>query len=206
MRFACINIESEIEYKIPAEIKDLKVGLVSTSQYMHQLEGLKKEFKNSIVAGQVLGCNASNALNIQEEVDIYYFLGEGRFHPLEIAWKTKKPVYISNGDKISEEEINNYNKKRQGHRTKFHMAETIGILVTTKPGQNRDQEAIKLMQDIKSKTEKKAYILIDNTFNIDSLEDFNNIDIFINTACPRLEHNKVIPMDLIQNELKEINN
>ena len=72
-----------------------KIGLVSSIQYHHKLEEAQKIIKNSIIAGQVIGCDASSCIKIKDKVDSFLFIGTGRFHPIEIAIKTKKPVYIA---------------------------------------------------------------------------------------------------------------
>ena len=88
---------------------DGKVGLVASAQYIHKLEEAQKLIPNSIIAGQVLGCNALAAKKVENEVDSFLFIGSGPFHPIEIAVKTKKPTYMANPNtnefsRVSEEE------------------------------------------------------------------------------------------------------
>ena len=49
---------------------------------------------------------------------------------------------------------------------------------------------LKLRKEIKD-----SYIFIDNTFNLSTLEDFSDIDIWINTACLRIEDKSIINME-----------
>ena len=186
MQTCFIDIESKITFKIPQSLKGKKIGLLATSQYLKQLKSLK--IPNSIIGGQILGCNAKNAIKIKDKVDAYFLLTQGRFHAIEIATQTGKPVYIATGDKITKKEIEDYEKKRKGRINKFLHAKKIGILVSTKPGQKK----LKLAEALKKKIKKPCYLLIDNTFDIPSLENFNDIDIFINTACPRIEGKNIV--------------
>ncbi len=46
-------------------------------------------------AGQVSGCNYSNAKSIASEVEAFLFVGGGMFHALGIALGTSKPTIIA---------------------------------------------------------------------------------------------------------------
>jgi len=188
MKKVLIPINSTIKLKVPREVINKKIGLLATSQYINQLKEIK--IPDSIYGGQVLGCNVSNALKIKDKIDVFFILTEGRFHALEVAFQTKKPTYTATGDKITEKDIEGYEKKKKGLLNKFFAAKKIGILVSTKPGQFQLKQA----EQLKKKIKKPCYIFIDNTFDIPSLEDFNDVDIFINTACSRIESKNIIQM------------
>ncbi|MEM4266943.1 MAG: diphthamide synthesis protein, partial [Candidatus Nanoarchaeia archaeon] len=82
-----------IEAKYNKDIKGIlkkvkikgKVGLLTTAQHIHQLKEAQKIIKNSIIGGQILGCNFKNAEKIKNKVDCFLFIGSGDFHPLELA-------------------------------------------------------------------------------------------------------------------------
>jgi 2-(3-amino-3-carboxypropyl)histidine synthase len=196
MKKLLININSKIKIKIPKELKNKKVGLLTTSQYLNQAKEIAKE-NNFIFGGQVLGCNANLASKISNKVDAFFLLTEGRFHALEIAIQTEKEVYIASGDKITKEEIKKHLQKKKSLLTRFFAARRVGILVSTKPGQNNLKAALEL----KKKLEKETYLFTDNTFNIPELENFNTIDMFINTACPRIEGRNIIQLRDVQNAI-----
>jgi len=46
-----------------------RIGLVSSVQYLSQLEKAQKLIPDSIIAGQVLGCKAVNTIKIKKDVD-----------------------------------------------------------------------------------------------------------------------------------------
>lgn len=103
-------------------------------------------------------------------------------------------------NKISEKEIENLKTKNKARYVNYLNSKKIGILISTKLGQNRFQEALKLKKQLEKKG-KEVYLFESNNINLQELENFN-IDCWINTACPRLEFdfnsNKIINM----NELK----
>lgn len=164
-----------------------KTGTITTIQYLDQV----KKLKGYIFGGQILGCNIKNAKKLK--VDQYLFIGSGKFHPIYVALKLKKPVYIANPEtnefsKISDTEIQKLEKQLKGKLIKFHSAKKLGIIVSTKPGQNNIKQAIKLKHTLK----KPSFIFITDNLNLDELENFPDIDCWINTACPRIQGKSII--------------
>jgi 2-(3-amino-3-carboxypropyl)histidine synthase len=183
-----------------------KVGLVSTIQLEHHLEKAQKCIKDSVIGGQILGCNASKALQINEKVDSFLYIGSGKFHPIWVALTTKKPVYIANPYtnkfyKLPEEEITNYENKKKANLKKFYNATKIGILISTKQGQFHPQqylelkEKLKIVDKLKNKfKDKECYTFICDNIDEKELENFPDIEAWVNTACPRIEYKNIINM------------
>ncbi|MBL7147505.1 MAG: diphthamide synthesis protein [Nanoarchaeota archaeon] len=165
-----------------------KIGLVSTVQYLDQLEKANKIIKNSVVLGQVLGCNVNNVVN--KKVDCILFIGSAYFHPIEIAVKSGKPTYILNPltkkiSKVSEKEVNEYKRKIKGKQLRYLHAKNKAVLVCVKPGQNNLEKALKL----------KYPVFLFNNLDEHELENFLSVDVFINTACYRIDNKKVINLE-----------
>lgn len=171
-----------------------KVGLITTVQFLHQLKSIKQQLKkqkiNSIIGGQILGCNISNAKKIQNRIQAFLYLGSGKFHPLQLALllKKPKPIYIYNPltkqfSKLSDEETNKFKARKKTAKIKFLSSNIFGILVSTKSGQNKLKEAEKIKKQLEKKG-KKAYIFMFNTLDLTQLENFREIECWINTACP----------------------
>jgi len=163
-----------------------KIGLVSTVQYLDQLEKASKIIKNSVLVGQVLGCK----INIDKDVDCILFVGSAYFHPIEIAVKSNKPTYILNPltnklSKVSDKEINDYKKRIKGKQLRFLSSKNKATLVCVKPGQNNLKQALKL----------KYPIFLFNNLDENEFENFPDVDIFINTACSRIDNKKVINLE-----------
>jgi len=78
-----------------------RVGLISAIQYIDYLtqakEFLEEKGFEVIIAGQMVGCNTSNAIKIKDKVDAYLFLGSGEFHPLELVnYSGISEIYLVN--------------------------------------------------------------------------------------------------------------
>lgn len=193
------------------KIKDLpkRIGLVSTIQYLHQLSGAKQELEKKghvvVIGGQIIGCNVSNALRVGKDVDIFVYIGSGEFHPIEVAYKTKKRVIIANPgtneiSHITKDEIDDFTKKRNAKIAQFMLAKRVGIIVTLKPGQENIKPAINLKKRLK----KDSFIFITNEVRAEDLENFRDIDFWVNTACPRIEMRKVLWINDIPLEAQNI--
>ena len=186
-----VNLGKDIIDKLPK-----RIGLVSTVQFVDNLSSIKKQLeknnKKIIIGGQILGCDVSKADKIKNKVDYFLYIGTGSFHPLGLAYAINKPVFtyspIDNTlEKISEKEIESYKKRRKGAYIKFLSAKNIGILVSTKPGQNQLKKALALKKKLK---DKNCYIFIADTIDLNELENFPFIEAWVNTACPRIVEDK----------------
>ena len=77
---------------------------------------------------------------------------------------------------------------------KYLNAEKIGILISIKPGQYNLQKALKFKKTIK----KQSYLFLFNNLNPTELENFPQIQSWVNTACPRIEYKNIINIDDLQ--------
>jgi len=182
MKIVYIPAKSE-NLNIQEKLKKVKIKesfvIVTTIQYLDEV----KKLKGYKIAGQILGCN-TEVIN-KHKINAYLFIGTGKFHPLILSFRTKKPVYTfdphtENFSQISKEELERYEKKKVASLLKYYNANKIGILVSTKPGQNNLKRAI----SFQNKSKKQSYIFICN--QISNLENFPDIKCWINTACPRI--------------------
>ena len=183
-----------------------KVGLYASVQFVNQLDTVKKqleeagiEWKNSKpdrthVKGQLLGCdNYHNSLNLEEDIDCYLYVGDGKFHPLALVYgqkdsKQMKEIIVN--DPIGKQmymmgldEIVGILKKYKASLIKFLASDVVGVLITIKPGQEQFRPSLLLEEKFPN---KKFYYFIDNIVSFDQLENFNFIDVWVNTTCPRV--------------------
>ena len=190
---AKVNIDlNKVLSKVKIEEKG-KIGLVAALQHAHQLEEVQKKIPDSIIGGQILGCNFSKALEIKDKIVAYLYIGSGPFHPVGLAQVSKMPVYVANPTtnefgKISEKEVQDYEKRKKGSQIKYLHAEKAGIIVSVKPHQQKWHEAFRLQKKLK----KKTYIFVTNTLDTTQMENFSDIPVWINTACPRIEDDELI--------------
>ena len=174
-------------------ILEKRIGIVSNIQTSKILEKIKEYLENKnhevIIVGQIVGCNASKALAVKDKIDAFLFVGSGMFHPLELIEKTKIKSYyqfnpvMKTFSKLNENELITMDKRKRAKLAKYYNSKRIGILVSTKPG----QEELNLAKEFAKRCGKEAYIFIDNHLNVEKLEDFPDIEYWVNTACPRLE-------------------
>jgi len=189
-----------LEEALP-ELKGKVWGLVSTVQHVHQLsevqqfledEGIESKIgeagPRSEYPGQILGCDWGSAKSIADEVDGFIYVGTGEFHPIGVALSTGAPVMMINPVVGDFEEIDldmdDFFQRRWALISSVQDVESIGLLVSTKKGQNRKD----LAENLKVELEDEGfdvYILVFDDIIPNSLEDFQ-LDAFVNTACPRI--------------------
>jgi len=169
--------ESEI-IKLPK-----KIILAYTIQYKEIAEKVKSLLlKNKIKIIkfiQVLGCSR---VNIKFPV---LFIGSGTFHSNNLIFQASEVYELKENRilKVPDSTISKL-KNRKTALLKFLSAENIGILVSTKSGQENLKPAEKL-KEILIKKGKNPYIFIANNLDLSQFENFQ-IDSWINTACPGL--------------------
>jgi len=195
--FIPAKVSSEVNEK---KIKSLKlpenIAIAYSIQYkdiaFRIKEILSKKSKITEII-QVLGCSRPKFSN---ETKAVLLISSGEFHAVSLARSTRLPIYIMESSKIrkiSNEEISAFEKKKLASYMKFLNSEKVGILISTKPGQENMKRAISLKSELKS---KKSYLFIGNEVFGGEFENFNSINSWINTACPRLDFDSsVINMD-----------
>lgn len=185
--FIPTKVKSEINTKKISELNLPKSIAISYSiQYKEIAEQIQKilskkhKITNFI---QILGCSKPK---FSKDTKAVLLISSGKFHAVSLAVESNLPVYILEADKlrkISEEEISSLRKRKKASYIKFLNADKIGILISTKPGQENLQKAISL----KNKMKKDSYLFISNDINTKEFENFSEIQSWINTACPRLD-------------------
>ncbi len=175
---ATLKFNKELFKKI--KIKNFKV--VTTIQYLKEV---KKHFKN---AKQILGCSKFKKTNT------FLYIGTGSFHPLRLT-KYSKNIHILNPEtkqfyKLEQSEIQTYKKQQKGKLIKFYSSKTYGIIVSTKPHQYNLKTAVKLKNKLKN-----SFIFLTNNIEEEQLQNFPQIQCWINTACPRINYKNIINLE-----------
>ena len=182
------------------------LGLYASVQFCNNLEKVKQQLEKINItpitsrpdrthtSQQLLGCDVyHNSLNKTEEVDSYLYIGDGKFHPLALVYMQKDSAEMKEiicNDPIEEsmkimsmENIKNILQKYKSALMKFLSSDSVGVIITIKPGQEHLQPSFALE---KKYPHKKFYYFIDNTVSFNQLENFNFIDVWVNTTCPRV--------------------
>lgn len=163
-----------------------KIALVYSIQY----EPIAKEIKlileknHEIVKfSQVLGCSK---VLFPKQTQAVLLIGSGKFHAISLATSSTLPIYIyecSKLAKISEKEIISFNQHKKSAYIKFLSSNKIGVLVSTKPGQQNLIKALELKKRLK---QKQLYFFLGDFLSAAEFENFG-LNSWINTACPRLD-------------------
>jgi len=188
--FIPAKTKSEIDEKKISQLKlPINIAIAYSIQYKEIAEKVKeilsKKHKITLTI-QVLGCSSPK---FPKETEAILLLSSGKFHAVSLAFETGISVYVLESDnltKISKEEIDLLNKKKMASYMRFLNAEKIGILISTKPGQENLEKALSL----KLKN-KKSYLFIGNNIDINEFENFG-INSWVNTACPRMDFDSSI--------------
>lgn len=198
---ANIPVNSAIEKALPLMAKWQRIGLVTTVQHVQILDEVREilthaaktvvvgDTRRLTYPGQVIGCDYSNAVSISKDVDAFLFIGGGLFHALGVALSTSKPTIVA--DPFEEkafsvvDEAERMLKQRWAIIDQAKKAKIFAVLVGTKPGQKRWDEAIKIKQTLEEDG-KSPYVLTAKEITPEVLMEFPTIDAFVNTACPRV--------------------
>lgn len=170
------------------------IGLVTTAQHVHLLDGMKAALLCSGIdarsakgtrgceEGQVLGC-AFGAARI-EGVDEILFVGTGVFHPLGIQLATGHRVVALDPftREVQEVDAERFLRRRHALIERARSADVIGLLVSTKSGQER----FKLAHEMTSRS-RNAVIILMKEISPDELENLG-FPAYVNFACPRLSY------------------
>jgi len=168
-------------------VKKVKIqepfAIVTTVQFLHDVEKLRA--KGYRIAGQILGCNTLKTQPHADHVSAYLYIGTGKFHPLNLAYHGKKRVYTLDPlteefSQVTQEDVQRYERRLKGMLARYYAADKIGIIVSKKSGQNNLPRAL----TFKKTCGKEAYIFLCD--NVQHLEDFSDIDCWVNTACVRI--------------------
>lgn len=173
-----------------------KITLFTTVQFLNSVEPIKEQLeKNGIEVcfvrprhtlhkGQILGCSTTK---FETDADFLY-IGDGLFHPKALVLRNNKTVYTYNPKTNETAILDNsialqIRKKIIASYAKFASSKNIGVLLTLKPGQQKEYMTTRLKEQF---PDKNFYFFADHSYNFQSLLDFPFIEVFLNTMCERI--------------------
>ncbi len=202
MMFVESRYKGKLSDKFIKEIQDAiapykKVNLVAAIQYIDQMKefGEKtpgKEFviKQSLYRakypGQILGCDVYAA--DCPDCDATLAFTQGMFHVLGIPIKFGRSVINADPESetvsiIMEKDAEKYRKRMLQGVGVALTAKKVMFVESTKAGQTY---GVKLLKDALRKAGKKVYSTVGDEINYSRLNEFRDMDVFINTACQRI--------------------
>jgi 2-(3-amino-3-carboxypropyl)histidine synthase len=176
--------------KILFSLKKLPINMAIaySIQYKEQAKEIRQILENthnitSFI--QVLGCSKPK---FSKDTQAILLISDGKFHATSLAFESNLPVYLlehNRIDKISDKEIEILKKRNKSAYVRFLDSKEVGIIVSTKPGQQRLNRALEFKRKLKN---KHSYLFIGNNIDTSEFENFG-LNSWVNTACPRLDMN-----------------
>ena len=199
--FDNIDFEPAVKKSIDVLKKFKVVGMVTFSQYLHQIESIKKKFEENGVKviigkgggqlqdGQVFGCEFYPAFYIKESVDAFIVLGNSNFHGIGVSLSSGKPTFMI--DPYAEEIIDvkevaeDREKKAILSISKARYAEKFGLILGLKEGQFDTKKLLSVKKRLEERG-KEVQLIAMREVTKERISYFKSIDAFIQTSCPRV--------------------
>lgn len=200
MKYAFIPAKAKDIIVLPKELIDslpAEIALFTTIQFKESINSMRKQIEesgktvhlirppHSVSEGLVLGCGIKE---FDSEIDSFLFVGDGAFHPLTLIVRNNQKVicwdpFTNKKSELTIKDIEYVRKKEKAGYVKFLSSDKIGVLLSMKPGQNRRRLSESLEKHF---PEKKFYYFLCDQLDFTQLENFPFIEMWINTACPRI--------------------
>lgn len=176
-----------------------KIMLASTVQFVEHLIEIKRKLEaygkevflfkgiHGRYNGQILGCDN---FRIKSDADAFLYIGDGEFHPRALL-VNEKLVFCFNPfskewESLGRKEWEELKLKKKVSLMKLGSASRVGIIISTKEGQKEMQGKAEELKRRLEAEGKKVYLFLGDEIKQENLENFNFIDCWINTACPRI--------------------
>ena len=197
-----LNVATVVN-KVVAELKDERViGLAAVVQHIDGLQETKKTLeragKTVLIGrkvgalkydGQILGCQFGTVESISPNVDAFVVIAGGDFHGLGVRIATGKRTLVcdpfQNQVRDMEEPAKRFLRRRYGAIESFKAIRRTGILIGLKTGQFNPTKAEE-MKRILEKRGHECVLLAMREIDPSVLENFSDIEGFVNTGCPRI--------------------
>ncbi|MEM3573485.1 MAG: diphthamide biosynthesis enzyme Dph2 [Nitrososphaeria archaeon] len=196
-----ISLIPVIEKALPLIRMYKKIGLCTIGPHLKKLDEARDFLQTlgffvyigdsvpPLKKGQVFGCNYSTCEAIMPYVEVFLFMGSSRFHAIGLYNVLEKPVFMLDPYTLEvvpiEQDALKIKKRLTFNFYKAVDAKSIGIIIGLKEGQFNMTAALKLYKELRS-LGRKVYLIAMKDISNDKLNAFPDIDMFIETACPRI--------------------
>ena len=196
------NLNIQLPEKILKELPE-KLVVATDVQFIKQIDPIimQLEYAGKQVSklkgahakhlSQILGCSHIK-LDYPKFTQAFLYVGDGLFHPKALLLGSEKDVFTYNPfskefKKLPRSEVERIKKKQKAAIAKFLHSDSVGVLITVKPGQMGVQAHLKQIYDLEKKyPDKKFHYFAFDTLDFSQLENFPFAEVFVNTACTRL--------------------
>ena len=178
-----------------------RIGLVTFSQHLHQLNPVKKWFEshgidvlvgngnNLMLDGQIFGCDFSTCYPVRDLVDAFVFLGESEFHSAGLALAMGKPTFMLDPYM---EEVTDMAAAAEERRKRAILgvykaldARVFGVITGLKEGQMMLGRSRWISKRLEMNGRKAVQIAL-RDITPERLAPHREIEAFVQTACPRI--------------------
>jgi 2-(3-amino-3-carboxypropyl)histidine synthase len=196
-----LSLKTAVKKALPLLEPWKYIGLITTVQHVGMLgearETLLRAAKSVTVgdsgrfmcAGQVTGCDYSNAHAIAKDVEAFLFIGGGRFHAIGVALATSKSTVVADPYERRafsvDADVQKIRKQRWSNIQKAMENERFGVIVGLKNEQRWLEKALQI-RDRLEKAGKKTTLLALREVTPEALMEFPTLSVYVNTACPRV--------------------
>lgn len=205
--YVFVTISIDETHLLKTLLKNFEVGTklatVSTIQFNPTLHSIKEKLAGKIEIitpqikplskGEILGCTSKKLepeLNFNDKVDAILYIGDGRFH-LESMMIHNPNLLAYKYDPYNRQfTIEEYDQRqlidiRSDAIDKAKSAKTFGLILGALGRQGNNKTLENLEQLILNNGHKVYKIILSEIFPL-KLAEFEEIDCFVQVACPRL--------------------
>ena len=202
MLYVFVDIQIDIKHFIETVRANFKLGqrlaLCGTIQFVSSLQASLQELQNEfsisipqvkpLSPGELLGCT-SPKLN-PELIDAIVYLADGRFHLESMMISNPDvPAYMYNPyDQRFTKESYDHSKMQALRKEAISCAvraKTFGVIFGTL-GRQGSHEILKQLITQLEKNGRKHVVIALSEITQEKLDPFEEIDVFVQTSCPRL--------------------
>jgi len=198
---AMLSLKTAVEKALRALEQWKRIGLTTTVQHAEMMgearETLLMVGKSVAVgdaghfayAGQVTGCDYSNACAVMNNVDAFLFVGGGKFHAVGVALATSKPTVVADPYECRgysvDTEVQKIIKQRWASIRKAKESKHFGVIIGLKSGQRWTEKALQV-RDRLEEAGKRVTLLALHEVTPEALMGFPSLSAYVSTACPRI--------------------
>jgi 2-(3-amino-3-carboxypropyl)histidine synthase len=196
-----VGFDNVVETAASALKENMRIGLVTFSQHVHQLEPVRAMLERKgfevcigrdnglLVGSQMFGCDFSTVYPLRDKVDVFWFLGESEFHAVGLALSTGKPTYMLDPylDKVVD-----MREAAEGRRKRAILAvyraldaKVFGVITGLKEGQTMLGRSTWISKKLENCGRKVVQLAL-RDITPERLAPHEDINAFVQTACPRI--------------------
>ena len=140
-------------------------------------------------AGQILGCDVTSAVSVENLVDSFVIVGAGLFHSLGVGLKVTKKCWLLDVEKREVVDVDPYVKRTLSliaeRIDRARRARRFGVIIGLKDGQTRVHLAEEIAERLKRAGKEVIKVAVREVTE-ERLSYYPEVEAFIQTACPRI--------------------